>query len=64
MKFSKYTYLGNITEMKIIPTVEMEVMSIIRLFKPNNLSGYDEVSSRILKHCASVISKPLNSICN
>jgi hypothetical protein len=36
----------------------------IRSLKNKNLTGYDGVSSRILKYGASEISKPLSHICN
>ena len=56
--------LGNIVQMKTIPVSEAEVNSIIKSLKPKNTSGYDGISSKILKPCAHLISKPLTYICN
>jgi hypothetical protein len=52
------TYIGSITEMKTIPVTEAEITSIIRSLKNKHSTGYDGVSSRILKYGASEISKP------
>jgi hypothetical protein len=41
---------------KIVPTSEAEVKSIILSLKSKNSSGYDEEMSKILKACASPIS--------
>jgi hypothetical protein len=57
-------HIGSVTEMKIIPVTETEITSIIRSLKNKNSTGYDGVSSRILKYGASEISKPLSYICN
>jgi Notch-like protein len=48
----------------IIPTTETEIESIIHSLKSKNTSGYDEIRSKILKACSSVISRPLSHICN
>jgi hypothetical protein len=64
LKLLKETYTGSNTEMKIIPITEIEIISIIRSLKNKNSTGYDEVPSRILKYCASIISKPFSYICN
>jgi hypothetical protein len=64
LKLLQDTYTGSITEMKIIPVTETEIISIIRSLKNNNSTGYEEVPSRILKYCASEISKPFSYICN
>jgi hypothetical protein len=50
--------------MKIIPITEAEIKCIIHSMKPNKSSGYDEITSRILKTCLSLISHPLNYIYN
>jgi hypothetical protein len=59
LKLLHETYTGSITEMKIIPIKEREIISIIRSLKNKNSTGYDGVSSMILKYCASEISKLL-----
>jgi hypothetical protein len=41
---------------KIVPTSEAEIKCIILSIKSRNLSGYDEITSKILKACASLIS--------
>jgi hypothetical protein len=38
--------------------------SMMSSLKPKNSSGYDEIDSKFLKTCASVISHPLSFICN
>jgi hypothetical protein len=43
---------------KIIPTTETEINSIIHSLKSINSSGYDEVTSKILKACSALISSP------
>jgi hypothetical protein len=45
-----------------IPTTESEIKYIIKTLKTKNSTGYDGISSRILKNCMDVISKPLS--CN
>jgi hypothetical protein len=44
--------------MKTIPITEAEIKSIIHSLKPRKSSGYDEITSKILKACASLISHP------
>jgi hypothetical protein len=46
------------------PVTDTETISIIRYLKLKYSTGYDEVSSRILRHCAFEISKPFSYICN
>jgi hypothetical protein len=50
--------------MKLIPTTEIELKSIITSFKPKNSTGYEGTSPRILKHCMNAVSKPISHICN
>jgi len=52
------------TEMKVIPITENEVLNTILALKTKKSSGYDGISNRILKHCATIIIKPLSHICN
>jgi hypothetical protein len=56
--------LENIAEIKIIPVTESEIIGTIKSLKSKNTAGHDGISSKILKHCAHVISKPLTYICN
>jgi hypothetical protein len=56
--------LGNIVLMKTVPVSEAEVINIIKFLKPKNKAGYDGISSKILKQCDHIISKPLTYICN
>ena len=56
--------LENIAQMKIIPVTEAEIIGIIKSLKSKNTGGHDGISSKILKHCAHIISKPLTYICN
>jgi len=50
--------------MNIIPVTEGEIQSIICSLKAKDSSGYDGVSTKILKMRNSLISKPLSYICN
>jgi hypothetical protein len=49
---------------KTVPTTQTEIKSIIHSLKAKNSSGYDGITSTILKVCASVIIHPLTHICN
>jgi hypothetical protein len=49
---------------KIIPTTETEIKCIIQSLKAKNSSGYDEITSKILKACLALINCPLAHICN
>ena len=50
--------------MRIIPVTESEITSIIKSLKSKITAGYDEISTKILKNSAHIISKPLTYICN
>jgi hypothetical protein len=55
----------DIEPMVTIPVSVVEVRSIIKTIKSKETSGYDGISGKILKQCASTIIKPLTySICN
>jgi hypothetical protein len=54
----------DIEPMVTIPVSEAEVRSIIKSIRSKETSGYDGISSKILKQCASTIIKPLTYICN
>ena len=56
--------LENIKSMITIPVSEVEVMCIIKSLKSKGSSGYDGISSKILKQCAGSVIKPLTYICN
>jgi hypothetical protein len=62
--FLKDTFPCKLHGMKIVPTFEVEIKSIILSFKSKNSSGYDEITSKIQKACASLISQPLSHIYN
>jgi hypothetical protein len=51
--------LDGIEPMVTIPVSEVEVRSIIKSLKSKGTSGYDGISSKILKQCASTVIKPL-----
>jgi hypothetical protein len=50
--------------MNIIPVTEAEIKSISYSSKAKDSSGYEEISSKILKLCGTQLSKPLSYICN
>jgi hypothetical protein len=50
--------------MQIIPITEGEMRSTISSLKSKNASGYDGISTQILKLCGNKISKPLAFIFN
>jgi hypothetical protein len=50
--------------MKIIPVTKGEIISIICSLKSKNSSGYDGISSNMLKLQRMAISEPLPYICN
>jgi hypothetical protein len=54
----------NIDPMVTTPVSEVEVKYIIQSLKSTGTSGYNGISSKILKQCASTIIKPLTYICN
>jgi hypothetical protein len=49
---------------KIVPDSKAEIKSIMLSLKSKNSSGDDEITSKILKACASFISRPLSHIYN
>jgi hypothetical protein len=56
--------LSNVAEMKTIPVTESEIISILKTLKCKNSAGYDGISTKILKYCSHIISRPLAHICN
>jgi exonuclease III len=49
-------------KLKTVSTKEIE--KIIKSLKPKNSTGYDEISTKLIKISASFISSPLTHICN
>ena len=45
----KDSFPGNFPSIKLIPITEAEIKSIIHSVKPKKSSGYDEITSKILK---------------
>jgi hypothetical protein len=64
ISFLKNAFPRKFPDFKIIPTTETEIKSIIHSPRAKNSTGYDGVTSKILKACASLISHPLTHICN
>ena len=62
--FLKDSFPGNFPTIDIIPITEAEIKSIISSLKPKNSSGYDEITSKIIKSSASIVSFPLSYIYN
>jgi hypothetical protein len=56
--------LDGIEPMVTIPDSEVEVRNIIKPLKSKETSGYDGITSKILKLCASTVIKPLTYIYN
>ena len=50
--------------MKSIAVTEGEIVNTIRSLKHKNSTGYDNISSKIIKYCAMEISKPPNNLFN
>jgi hypothetical protein len=46
------------------PTTTTEIEHILKTLKPKNSYGYDEISTKLLKITAPIVSSPLNYICN
>jgi hypothetical protein len=62
--FLKDSFPANFPSLKTIPTTAAEKISIILSLKTKNSADYDEIKSKILKTCATVISHPLSFIFN
>jgi hypothetical protein len=62
--FSKDSFPRNFPNINIILITEAEIKSTISSLKPKNSSGYDEITSKIIKSRTSIISFPLSYICN
>jgi len=60
----KKYYLFQFPPMQIVPITEEEIRSTIDSLKSKNSSGYDGISTKILKLFGNQISKPLGFIFN
>jgi len=60
----KDPFPGNFPSIKIMPNIEAEINSIIHSLKPKISLCYNEITTKILKSCASLISHPLSYIYN
>jgi hypothetical protein len=56
VSFLKDSFSCKFHGIKIVPMSEVEIKGIMLSFKSKNSSGYDEITSKILKACASLIS--------
>lgn len=62
--FLKVSVPTNFPNIQIFPTNPREIITIIKQLKSKNSSGYDEITSKILKASSKVIAKPLSYLCN
>jgi len=60
----KDSFRGIFPNIKIIPITEAQIKSVIHSLKQKKSSGYNEITSKILKACASLISHPFSYIYN
>jgi hypothetical protein len=56
----EHAFLGKLSGIKIIPTTETEAKSVL---KSKNSSGYDRITSKILKLLQLSICCPLTQFC-
>jgi hypothetical protein len=59
ISFLKNAFPRKFPGIKTIPTTETEIKSIIHSLKAKNSSGYDGITSKVLKVCVSLISRLL-----
>ena len=64
ISFLNDSFPGNVPTINIIPITKAEIKGIISSPKPKNSSGYNEITSKITKSCASLICIPLSYIYN
>lgn len=64
ISFIKDRFPRKVRGIKIIPTAESKIKSVLHSLKSRNLSDYGGITSTILKACASVNSGPLTHTCN
>jgi len=55
---------GNFSSAKIITITKPEIKNTFSKTKKKKSSGYNEITSKILKACASLVSHPLSYIYN
>jgi hypothetical protein len=60
----KDSFPGNFPNIKIIPITETEIKSAIHSLEQKYSSCYDEITSSILKACATLVSHQLSYIYN
>jgi len=60
----KNAYQNEFSQISIIPVTKRQIQGIVCSLKAKDASGYDVVSTQVLKMCNSLISKPLSYICN
>jgi hypothetical protein len=64
LRLLKDAYQIDFSSMEVIPVTKGDIISIICSLKSKKSSGYDGISSEILKLCSMAISEPLSYICN
>jgi hypothetical protein len=64
IKYLRDTFSTPFTKMKWRYTTSQEIEKIIKSFKTKNSSGYDGITSRIIKVSLPYITSPLTFICN
>ena len=64
LELLKNAYQPILQSMKVIPVTKGEIINIICSLKSKKSSGYDGISSKVLKLCSVFISAPLSYICN
>jgi hypothetical protein len=57
ISFLRDSYPSRFPPMNIIPVTEAEIKSITNSLKAEDSSGYEEISSKILKLCGTQLSK-------
>jgi hypothetical protein len=63
LRLLKNAYQTDFPSMKVIPVTKAEIISIICSLKLKKSSGYDGISSKILKLCSVAISENRSYIC-
>ena len=64
ISFLKNSFPGNVLTINMIPITEAEIKKYNKCsqIKKGNSSGYDEITSKIIKSCASLVSIPFSYI--
>jgi hypothetical protein len=63
-KFMNQAFITPFPNMEHTYVTTKEIENIIKSLKSKNTSGYDGISTTVLKSCCSFISSPLTYICN